>query len=477
MLRTGGRIKLGTIQDGPKPMFCRFWPSLGLAFFFLATPLFAQGWPVPPASYPNAPAASEVTRLPTTGARPGVRETEPPSPHAQPAQDARFAEFHCADGGCYEVGWNQGPFFQYDYLYWSISAPNTTVIGDEGSERWITTTDGVTFYHENSLDTSWLRSEFSSGNRFEFGYQQSGAGLFVSVLKTHQVQSLTTHGVDFVPQDPYRMLAGYADGNGDGVDDDINNNNIYGRYGEDLGTSDGATPPSYGLPYDGVVDTPAPIDTGDQVMWLVTYENVTVSNETELLGFEVMATHRDASYMVQNGLTWLYGIRYLQFNESFGLQGSGGFLDATSVSVDVENDLVGPQIGLRWNHEYGYLTLNAEGRFTAAANFQRADMVGSLATTQEPGGQNKPASLNALGFNAAIEDTAFSPIGEFRVETICRINPWIGFRLGYTGMVMGGVSRASEKVTYALPAFRLGSNGSREVIYAGGVTLGVELNR
>jgi hypothetical protein len=375
------------------------------------------------------------------------------------------------------MGWNRGPFFQYDYLYWAISAPNTTVIGDAGSEGWVETIDGVTFYDRNSLDTSWLTSDFAPGHRFEFGYQYAEAELLCTIVKVHQQQSLTASGVSFIPQDPHEMLWGYADGNEDGIDDDRNGDHVHGRDGEDLGTSDQGTPASYVLPYDGIIDAPATTDTDDMVPWRVVYESLSVSNECELLGFEVMHAEPNVAFAGNGGATWMYGIRYLQFNEFFGLHGSGGFLDTTSVNVDAENDIIGPQIGLRWNQEYGYVTLNAEGRFTAAVNFQRADMLGSLATTQIPGGQNQPVSLSNLGFNAVVEETAFSPIGELRLEALCRINPWIGFRLGYSGMVVGGVSRASEKVTYALPEFRLGNHASREVVYAGGVTLGVELNR
>ena len=51
------------------------------------------------------------------------------------------------------------------------------------------------------------------------------------------------------------------------------------------------------------------------------------------------------------------------------------------------------------------------------------------------------------------------------------------FVIGYSGLVVGGISRASEKVSYALPSFQLSSSASDEVIYAGGFTCGFELNR
>ena len=409
-------------------MFCRFWPSAGLVVLLSATPLFAQGWPV----------ESEGPALPSpaSSVEPPSQEVVPASPHLPPAQGGLAAHGPIIDATC-GVEKNQGLFFQYDYLYWTLSAPSTSVIGDQGSEGWVTTPDGVTFYHENSLDTSWLSANYEPGHRFEFGYQRDSGGLLFSLFKINHSQSLTASGVDFIPQDPYGMLDGYADGNGDGIDDDLNGNQIYGRHGQDLGTPDGSTPPVYGAPFDGVVDTPAAVDTGDQVSWMVTDSTLQVSHSSSMNGFELMGLYDVSSMHPGSRFEWIYGVRYLQYKESFGLRGSGGFLDVTAVNTDTQNEIIGPQIGLRWQRQSGYVTFNAEARFAPAINFQRAEMVGHLATTQSPGGQNQPVSLNALGFNAMFDDTAFAPIGEFRVESICHINPWCGIRLGYSAMVAG----------------------------------------
>jgi len=252
---------------------------------------------------------------------------------------------------------------------------------------------------------------------------------------------------------------------------------VYGRYGEDLGTSDGATPPSYSVPYDGVIDSTAQPDTGDLIDWLVTFDSMQVTHTSEITGFEMMQLRRLPRSTSDRLLEWTYGIRYLQIKESLGMSGTGGFLGSTVVNTRADNDIIGPQIGVRWRRQAGFTTLAAEGRFLAAINIQRADQVGQVATLAEPGGQNQPVSLNALSFNSRVTNHAFTPLGEFRFETICHVNPWVGLRFGYTGMVAGGISRASEKVVYALPRFQLTDSASHEVILSSALTFGVEINR
>ena len=61
-----------------------------------------------------------------------------------------------------------GFFFTYDLLYWTITRPSATTIGDTASEG-VFDRNGVAVQIENSLDTSFIDGDFHSGHRFEFG--------------------------------------------------------------------------------------------------------------------------------------------------------------------------------------------------------------------------------------------------------------------------------------------------------------------
>ena len=78
---------------------------------------------------------------------------------------------------------NQGYFFSFDGLYWSISPPHVHFIGFSDTRNVNTgpnLTDVRTEY--NTLDTSALTGQFSAGNRIEFGRVEDQNGWFVSIF-------------------------------------------------------------------------------------------------------------------------------------------------------------------------------------------------------------------------------------------------------------------------------------------------------
>ena len=363
---------------------------------------------------------------------------------------------------------HEGFFIQYDYAYWSISAPGTTVIGDPGSEGSRTAPDGSTIQAYNSLNTAWLEAEFGPGHRLEFGNVEQGSGWMVSLLHVKQSQSQLTIGALFIPADPGGMLLGYYDGNGDAIDDDLDGDGVYGRNGWYSEPPSGAGDPP---------DAPAPPDLDDQVSWLVRFGSARTTNVVRMQGIELMGIRRTVESSDGSCWDWYCGVRYLQVKDTLAFLATGGFLDESCWNTQAKNDIVGPQIGLRWNRSSGYFALAVEGRFLAGANFQRAEQAGYIASSAESGGQNEPLRLMPTGFSHTLTNETFAPVGELRVETIYKVNPWCAFRVGYTGLVSGGISRAGGKVVYELPTFGLTDAESSEVLFCNALTLGLELNR
>jgi len=79
---------------------------------------------------------------------------------------------------------NEGFFFDYDILYWTISPPRVTTIGKPGLTRNVyigpdLIQDRIT--QHNELDTGDLRAEFTLGNRIEVGRVTENHGWMVSV--------------------------------------------------------------------------------------------------------------------------------------------------------------------------------------------------------------------------------------------------------------------------------------------------------
>lgn len=415
---------------------------------------------------------------------PGMGQTsEAPLPvPAEPYYGNSFAS--SVTTGCDQYGCDASSsrfFMTYDFLYWTISPPKTTKIGSTQLEGDYTR-GGVTTHFENSLDTSFMDVEFQSGHRVEFGCRDCYSGWLVGYSYGSQSQGLTSSSVNFLPADPgfpnfaQSYLAGYSDGNGDGIDDDLNLNNFYGRFGEDVGTPDGMG--GYNLPTDGTPDVPAPTDTGDLQIYLPVFDEASVQNTLTMSNLEIMYMTRMNRDHTSN-IELLYGVRYLDLEDYFSFSGTGGTLDATSVAVTSDNRLLGLQLGARWQKCFGAWYLNAEGRFLAAANMQNNQMQGHVASNilTNSNGQNGPVNLNPQSFNYAYSDNEWAPLGELRLQAILPINDWAAFRLGYTGFVVGGISRASQKVDYVLPRFGLNRSASNETVVFNSFNLGFEINR
>lgn len=366
-------------------------------------------------------------------------------------------------------------FLQFDLLTWSIAAPDVTTIGDTASEGLVTV-GGNTYFRSNSLNTSFINSDWSLGGRIDFGRIEDTRGWMGSVLFHRNTDEIAASGVWFVPSDPDGVMLGYQDSNNDGIDDDVNNNQVHGRSGVDLGTPDLTTPGTFVAPFDGTPDQGAPIDAGDLVNWLITFSTFTATNKTELTGFELMDVYRPGGSDVHT-VDWFYGVRYLEFRERFGVTASGGTLDTSNWAVDSDNDIIGPQVGLRWAANKEWFRFTAEGRFLAGLNFQNDRLNGGIGTNIVSGAANGPVALEPTSFNAIQHNSEFSPMGEWRLEASYYAASWLAFRIGYTGMAIGGVSRASPKVSYALPNFGLSGAGSDETLLVNGLNVGFEINR
>jgi hypothetical protein len=413
------------------------------------------------------------------------RPTPTPAPTPTPTISSFRADIEsygepCDDGSCGESDYNlfatstarNGMFFQYDHLSWSITGPDRTVIGDPGSEG-VFIVDGISAYYTNHLNTSFIDVENDSADRIEFGHVQDSSGWMAGFIMGTNQQSLSAPGARVIPSDPYNLLSGWVDANNDGYDDDLDGDNILGADGEDQGTPDGMG--GFIAPFDGIPDRPAATDNDDLVRYLPVFTEFEARYNVEMQGFELMAMRRFQT-ADNSHFEFFYGARLLDIEDTFQFSGSGGVLDATNVSTSVRNQMVGGQVGGRWTAARGCFKLNVEGRFFAATNFQHAQQDGYTASNFTAGA-NLPAALTPSSFNNSVRRQEFSPMGEWRVDTVYLINQYVGFRLGYTGMAIGGYSYAAPKVNYEIPSFGMSDNGSDETVFVNAFTFGLEINR
>jgi hypothetical protein len=386
------------------------------------------------------------------------------------------------DYSCNGMPWCDGPsnsgfFVSLEALVFFMNKPQVATFGDDASERNVTV-NGVTYRIENSLDSSWLSNSGGWGQRLELGNVNQDCGWFVSLWNVKQAQTYSTSGVSFVPADPNGLMRGFVDGNADSIDDDLNGNNIYGRNGQDLGTFDAGPPPGFIPPFDGTPDVGAPVDVNDMVSWLQTYSNVTSSNKLTLINAELNRLYRVPGHSWSHEVDYYYGIRYLQVKDIYNITANGGFLDQSVWNTESDNNLIGPQIGMRWSRRTKAVGFSVDGRFFAAYNRQDNDLRGYTASNfAANGAANNPAALTSESFVDGFGNDAFSPTGELRADMILKMSRSWAFKVGYTGLVVGDVSRASPKVVYALPRSSLRDVESDTTLISHGVNFGLEYNR
>jgi len=147
--------------------------------------------------------------------------------------------------------------------------------------------------------------------------------------------------------------------------------------------------------------------------------------------------------------------------------------------TDSYNNIVGPEFGLQFERQRGRWTISSDFRFIAGLNWQnnlyrganfpesigadylRAEFnpasvsvvnVGDGAVITSPTPPPLFLQVYSVGQNNATNDVqhnfTFTPIGEWRLGVQYQVSQAIRLRLGYTGMVMGSISRASVNTRY-----------------------------
>ena len=391
-----------------------------------------------------------------------------------------------------------GFFFRYDRLYSTISrSGGARAVGSANAEGISYFGGGATAF-QNSFDTSFLDDdEFEfNGDRIEFGFLDGtgcdcgrcGAGWVASIISLDQDIAVSTAGGQLLFDDPFGILFGYADGNGDGIDDDINSNNVYGRFGEDRGVPDPnldnvITP---GPPYDGIIDGPSPFgdDQGDLVRWIPIFDQLSVRSRTTISGLALSrfrASRRGFGAGGPGGcggrcFRWLYGVRYMQFRDRFSIDADGGFFPEMQIDLDgtARNFLIGPEVGFCLGRTVGPWSFSGQLRFTPAVNFSRTSMQGAAFTGIDGSmvtGQNHPLGLTAITVNSNENSETFTALGEWRAEVGYALTKCLSVRAGYTGMYLGEIASGTN-LNFQLPDFSV--SGQRDDIYVHALTLGGE---
>jgi hypothetical protein len=327
----------------------------------------------------------------------------------------------------------EGLFFGFDWLYWSIGQPDASPIGTSTGE-----------YAQYNVETNgFITSAFRSGERFELGTVHGHEGLLFSV---------------------YSM----------------------GRQSQHLG---GEADPKGGSIFFGADFLPTNVVYPDDVNLLYA-ESLLVRNIVDTWGLELNYLLR--SHPLHDGgiIEVFGGVRYIEFNEKYGVNadrtystiGSDDELEDRWLSrnwlTTVNNHIIGPQVGARWFKQWGRWQASAEGRYLAGFNIQSLHQIGEIAVLINQGQVLVPdEAVNS--FNSAAYGNSFSSTAELRLELKYQFTRAISLKVGWTGLWIDRIVRASEAVSYDDPVngVAIKANRHQEDVLLNGLNIGFTINR
>jgi hypothetical protein len=251
---------------------------------------------------------------------------------------------------------------------------------------------------------------------------------------------------------------------GDGAPDDLNGNAIQGF--------------TVVLDPDGnIIGTM--VDYGDLHLFNVAFERFDVRNLTQTSGVELMKTFTlDNKYLPvkrQGDVAEIgAGVRYFRLNDEFTFDGGGGILGRTYAMTGAENNIIGPQIRGRWSRQISRWNVGVDSRFVFGYNVQNQSQYGAIGEDLNPGAVNSPIFAQPHAVSYARQQNNFSPMVELRAEASYQVTRALAARVGYTGIFVDNITRASQTVNWYIPDLGIKRGGEQE-IYINGVDFGFDV--
>lgn len=377
-----------------------------------------------------------------------------------------------------------GIFFTYDRTVWAITPPQSRPIlndffipvqplspfavaqlnnnlisaGAPASGLYVFGSDPLRL----DLNTNWMRTDLQWGNRFEGGWIYDDFGMLFSYFGSGPDSQEFVTSNSFAVNSPTTTFDQQAVGGG------LVGNPIV------VTTITAESPPP------------------DHIIT----QNLTQRNSTELMsaGF-AWAVRRNLSTAGSGSIRtarFTFGPRYMQVADRYSINYSStvdGFNAVTGAAANAPNPLqfggwdtaaynniVGPEIGFDYKLERGRWTIETDLRFTAGMNWQNTLYQGSnfpaalgadyfrstytfantvsQATTNSNLVAAPPLFVQIYGVgqtnatNSAEHNFVFSPLGEWRLRSRYKVSKAISLNLGYTGMWLGGITRASTNTEF-----------------------------
>ena len=389
-----------------------------------------------------------------------------------------------------------------------IQVPRVATVNDQLPDPYLV---------RNGIKDATPRAELGWGERYEFGYSDGERGWLIGVLDGPEVNSGGIFGRSVDPLNPtnaeqfgfgqvavnFRTPAGFREGFRNyfvvGDDDDDEDNDIgvnggpafkiqqVGDDNEDFAIDDingnGATFVRVGadLDGDGTIDEDEVVailvDAGDLHEFNFVFDQVDARNRVEMDGVELMFTHDlDTGHKLDRGrrdsVQIRYGVNFLRIRDELNVNMLGGLLGRTFVDHLTDNQIVGPQFGVRWRRDHGKWDFTVDGRATLGYNIVDQNQSSLFGENLIPGASNSLLSGRPTVSVDSLHEDDFSPMAELRLEARYKITRALALKMGYNARFIDNIYRASNAVDYSAPEF--GFKDGKSDVFINGLTMGIE---
>ena len=221
------------------------------------------------------------------------------------------------------------------------------------------------------------------------------------------------------------------------------------------------------------------VDFGDLYSFNIFFDSVNIRNRVEMDGVELMFTHElGRGHKLDRGrsddLQLRYGVNFLRFRDDFQFEGLGSILGRTTIDHEVDNQLIGPSVGLRWRRDHGRWDVAISAQATLAYNIVDHRQQGIFGEELIMGALNRPingrTTLNANG----LHDDDFSPMAELRAEARYKITKALALKIGYKAKFIDNIYRSSESIGWTAPYYTIDAQNGKSDVLINGLTMGIE---
>ncbi len=398
-----------------------------------------------------------------------------------------------------------------DYLFVVPNPGSPAVVPVTSTSFLLPIVGGGSFgFQLNSIDDALPQTSDGNGNRIEFGWVDEGVGWMVGIENGNMTQD-RVYGVDDKRIDQVPSIQGVPGSEGSPAVIDENGvmlvaavaptapvpgfqsipaiqglTSVHVNFADPLGLLLGFTDTNSDLlpddlNGDGVI-TAGAFPGGDQFRIGVVFDRLSVNNRMDQNSVEVMTIRRKKQLQGGANAEAYLGMRFLEMDDRFQLNGLGGVLSDMVLNNNALNRIIGPQFGFRISKKTNRWSTAVQAKFMAGANFASIRQTGVIGDHLSAGSgiagtplAGFPNTFGGADLQHRLLTERFSPVGEFSFDAGYQITSQLKLKTRWTGMVAGGIGRAANTVLYQIPT--LGIINRSEDLFAHSISIGVEMNR